>query len=79
MKEGAVARFRQLAMKSFGFGKGAISKAATVAIDDWMNRVETRGKRKGSIESLVGLAKDIKGDSVSLQHSALKKWLEKAD
>ncbi len=30
------AKFRQLAMKKFGYGKGSISKALTEALENWI-------------------------------------------
>ena len=33
---GAEAKFRQLAMKKFGYGKGSLSKALEEALDNWI-------------------------------------------
>jgi hypothetical protein len=37
------ARFRQLAMKKFGYGKGSLSKALEEALNDWIkiHEIET--------------------------------------
>ncbi len=38
-------RFRQLAMKKFGYGKGSISKAIEEALSLWIASLETNGKK----------------------------------
>ncbi len=34
-------RFRQLAMKKFGYGKGSLSKALEEALSIWIKKTET--------------------------------------
>ncbi|MEW6295626.1 MAG: hypothetical protein AB1467_05030 [Candidatus Diapherotrites archaeon] len=66
--------FRMNAMKTYGYSKGAISRALNDAIDKWLERLQFKGtkKRKYKVDELVGLIKDIKMDSVEAQHEALK-------
>ena len=69
--------FREAAMKTFGYSKGAISKAAEIALDDWIKKIEFKEK-KPSLESLRGCISDIKMDPVELQHFGYKLWAKKA-
>jgi len=43
-------KFRELAMKKFGYGKGALSKAVEEAILNWISLVE---KEKISFEGIL--------------------------
>ncbi len=70
-------KFRETAMRTFGYGKGALSKAANAAIDDWTRRIEIR-KGAANIERLDGLLKDTKLSSVELQHK-MPLYLSKSD
>ena len=38
-------RFRQLAMKKFGYGKGSLSKVLDVALDAWVKKQETEASK----------------------------------
>lgn len=72
-------KFRELAMQEFGFGKGALSKAAEEAILLWMATVE-KGKiifEKNPVEAIDGLLSDIEIDAVELQHKIKDLWLVK--
>ncbi len=40
------ARFRELAMKKFGYGKGSLSKALDEAIIKWINNNDEKVKPK---------------------------------
>ncbi|MCK4478092.1 hypothetical protein KAU88_06160 [Candidatus Bathyarchaeota archaeon] len=69
-------KFRELAMKKFGYTKGALSKAAEEAFIQWTS---TLGEEKLSfeedpIEAIDGLLSDIDINSVELQHEATKIW-----
>jgi hypothetical protein len=72
-------KFRERAMKKFGYGKGALSKAAEEAIMNW---VSTAGEDNVSFEgdpvkAIEGLLKDVNVDSVTLQHDVQKVWAKK--
>jgi hypothetical protein len=72
-------KFRELAMRRFGYGKGALSKAAEEAIMKWIsaNEKENLEFRGDPVEAIVGLLSGIDVDSVELQHDAKKTWSQK--
>jgi hypothetical protein len=69
-------RFRELAMRKFGYSKGAISRAVEEAILRWISSAE-----EGSIsfegdpvEVIDGILSDINISSVELQHMIRDIW-----
>lgn len=73
-------RFRELAMKKFGYSKGSIKKATETAIRKWATEetvAEKKGEKNSSSVSLIagGLA-HLKGKktSVELQHEVKELW-----
>jgi len=69
-------RFRELAMRRFGYSKGAISRAVEEAILRWISLAE-----EGSIsfegdpvEVIDGILPDINMSSVELQHMIKDIW-----
>lgn len=72
-------KFRETAMKRFGYGKGALSKAAEEAIMNWVSTVEKeRFSFEGDpVEAIDGLLSTIDIDSVTLQHEIKKHWTQK--
>lgn len=71
-------RFRELAMKKFGYGKGALSKAAEEAILRWINSVDNEEIvfEEDPVEAIDGLLSDIDIGSVELQHKAIGIWID---
>jgi hypothetical protein len=69
-------KFREAAMKRFGYGKGALSKAAEEAIMDWVSAMEKEelSFEGDPVDAIDGLLSDIEIDSVKLQHEAKKIW-----
>ena len=70
-------RFRELAMKRFGYGKGALSKAAQEAILRWVSQMETQEElmfEGDPVEAIDGLLAGIDVESVDLQHKATDLW-----
>jgi hypothetical protein len=69
-------KFREAAMKRFGYGKGALSKAAEEAIMKWISTIEKEDLifEEDPVEAIDGLLSDIEMDSVELQHEAKKIW-----
>ena len=63
-------------MKRFGYGKGALSRAAEEALQKWLTSVSVEEEvfKADPIEAIDGLLADIKFDSVKLQHLAVKMW-----
>ena len=72
-------RFREAAMRRFGYGKGALSKAAEEAIQNWISTIEneTLTFEGDPVEAIEGLLKDVNVDSVTLQHETQKLWAKK--
>jgi hypothetical protein len=65
-------------MKKFGYGKGALSKAAEEAIINWISCEKTTPAFEGDpVKAIEGLLKEIKIDSVTLQHETQKIWGKK--
>jgi uncharacterized protein YggL (DUF469 family) len=69
-------KFREAAMRRFGYGKGALSKAAEEAILKWISTVESESLsfEGDPVEAIDGLLSDIDIDSVELQHETTKIW-----
>ena len=69
-------RFRKLAMRRFGYGKGAISKATQEAIMRWISRAEseTLSFEGDPVEAIDGVLSDGELGLVDLQHVAVKLW-----
>jgi|SRR3989338_10271235 len=63
-------KFRRIAMKRFGYQKGAMSEAATQAIAGWADSYEEDYNEKNPVDSIFGLLKHVKKTSVQLQHEA---------
>lgn len=73
--KGVERRFRELAMRRFGFGKGSLSRAANEAFLMWISNVEEASGFSGDpVEAIDGLLADVKIDSVKLQHKVGKIW-----
>lgn len=70
-------KFREAAMKKFGYGKGALSKAAEEAILKWISTVESETFEGDPVEAIDGLLSDVNIDSITLQHEAKKLWISK--
>jgi hypothetical protein len=72
-------KFREAAMKRFGYGKGALSKAAEEAIQNWFSTLEseTVNFEGDPVTAIDGLLKDVDVDSVTLQHETRKLWAKK--
>ncbi len=72
-------KFRETAMKRFGYGKGALSKAAEEAILKWLSTTEKEPApfEGDPVKAIEGLLKDVNVDSVTLQHETQKLWAKK--
>lgn len=69
-------KFREAAMRRFGYGKGALSLAADRALSEW---VDKQRRPEGvdlevsdPVEAIEGLLAHVKKRSVELQHYATK-------
>lgn len=77
-------RFRELAMKKYGYSKGSIKKAAESAIKKWTSEpdlIRDATKIRDPVRLMKGLLKEFRGkkSSVELQHEATKLWAKTAD
>lgn len=74
-------KFREIAMKIFGYSKGSLSKAAEASIRNWIDGVEELEEHSSEdpVDAIDGLLKDIKLDSVTLQHRLKDLWLNTVD
>ena len=72
-------KFRELAMRRFGYGKGALSRAMEEAVIRWISIVE--GEKLGfegdPVEAIDGLLSDVELDAVELQHEVNRLWIAK--
>lgn len=71
-------RFREAAMRRFGFGRGALSRAAEQAIEAWLSTTTEPLRFEGDpVQAIDGVLSGLTVDSVELQHSAKKFWAAK--
>ncbi len=76
-KEQLEHKFREVAMKKYGYNKGALTKAGEKAVQNWLNTETSKLPRiKDPVKALRGLLSELKGKytSVQLQHEALELW-----
>ena len=72
-------RFRELAMRKFGYSKGSIKKATESAIRKWATEetaAEKAEKKSSSVSLIAGGLAHLKGKktSVELQHEVKEMW-----
>ena len=79
VKEELERKFREAAMKRFGYGKGALSRAAEEALQKWLASITAEEEvfRGDPVKAIEGLLADINLDSVELQHLVKKMWISK--
>ncbi len=75
-------KFREMAMKEFGYRKGSITKATEVAITNWVKIKESKKpikKVSDPLKLIEGCMSKYKGrmTSVELQHEATRLWAKK--
>jgi len=73
-------KFREAAMRRYGYRKGALQKATKEALGNWVNQQSTKiPKVKDPFKLVRGMLKDLKGKttSVELQHEAVKSWAKR--
>ena len=72
-------RFRESAMRRFGFGKGALTRAAEQAFERWLSSAKENIRFEGDpVQAIDGILGDMKTSSVELQHSVRRAWALKA-
>ena len=73
-------KFRETAMKKFGYSKGSIQKASREALSSWIMQQSSKVPTvKDPFKLVRGMLSDLKGKttSVELQHEATKLWAKK--
>jgi len=69
-------RFRETAMKRFGYGKGALTRAAEQAFERWLSTAKEGVQFEGDpIRAIDGILGAVKLNSVELQHSVRRAWV----
>ena len=65
-------------MKRFGYGRGALSKAAEQAIEAWLSTNAAPPRFEGDpVKAIQGILSGLDAGSVELQHSVQKTWAAK--
>jgi hypothetical protein len=78
VREDLEKRFRETAMRRFGFGKGALTRAAEEAFERWLSMAKENVRFEGDpVKAIDGILVGMKLNSVELQHSVRKAWAEK--
>ena len=70
-------KFREAAMKRYGFAKGSLQKASKEALSNWVTQQSSIvPKVKEPFELVEGVLGHLRGKktSVQLQHEATKLW-----
>ena len=72
-------KFRELAMRRFGYAKGALSRAIEEAILRWIAFAESEDLsfEGDPVKIIEGMLSDIDIDSVELQHMVKYIWISK--
>lgn len=75
-------KFREAAMRLFGYGRGSLSKASEKAFELWLSQVsevlETAESIGDPVEAIYGMLSHVERTGVELQHEAGKIRSEKA-
>ena len=73
-------KFREAAMKKYGYSRGSLKRATKEALSSWvMQQSMTVPKVDDPFKLVRGMLKELKGKttSVELQHEAVKLWAKK--
>lgn len=73
-------KFRETAMRKYGYAKGSLQKATREALSNWVNQQSTKIPKVDDPFKLIrGILRHLKGKktSVQLQHEAKDIWAKK--
>lgn len=73
-------RFREVAMRKYGYAKGSLQKATREALSSWIMQQSTKvPKVEDPFKLVEGILGNLRGkkNSVELQHEATKLWAKK--
>ncbi|MBS7617436.1 hypothetical protein KEJ25_02335 [Candidatus Bathyarchaeota archaeon] len=75
-------KFREVAMRLYGYGRGSLSIASEKAISAWLSQVseflEVAESIEDPVEAIYGMLSHVKKSGVEVQHEARKVRAEKA-
>jgi len=75
IREDLERRFRETATNRFGFGKGALTRAAEQAFEKWLSTAKEDVQFEGDpVKAIDGILGEMKLNSVELQHSVRRAW-----
>ena len=80
INKGIEQKFRERAMRKYGYKRGALQKATEEAINDWVTwQSDKVPKMEDPFKSVRGILRHLKGKktSVQLQHEAMDLWAKK--
>lgn len=67
-------RFRETAMKIYGYGKGSLSIASEKALSQWVSSmagvIDVVDSIEEPLDAISGLLSEVDADGVELQHAA---------
>ena len=79
-EKGLEQEFRKIAMKTYGYSRGALKKAGQEAIQQWIKKhaFSDLPPIENPLNLLEGLLSHLRGKktSVELQHEAKKRWIK---
>ena len=73
-------KFRETAMRKYGFAKGSLQKASKEALSEWVHQHSSKiPKVEDPFKLVEGILSHLRGKktSVQLQHEATKLWAKK--
>ena len=75
-------KFRKISMETYGYSRGALSKAAVEALRSWIRRQEVVSAQveipREPVKAVRGLLRHVAEGSVELQHQAAEMRARKA-
>jgi len=67
-------KFREVAMRLYGYGRGSLSTASEKALTAWLSQVsgvlDVAESIEDPVEAIYGMLSDVKKTGVELQHEA---------
>ena len=70
-------KFREVAMKKYGYGKGSLTKAAESAILQWIALNKDVETVLNPTQKLFGLLKEVDSTSLELQHESSNLFIKR--
>ena len=71
-------KFREVAMRLYGYRKGSLSIASENAISMWLSQVSEAESIEDPVEAIYGMLSHVKKSGVELQHEAREIRVKKA-